>query len=1328
MKSVFTAINIFILSLIISIRNVISLIELNFPSAISLLNGNIFVVEKKGIFVYDEQLKNIIYNYNFKEESEQINSLSSLSAINIKLKNNYIICLINLKVYFFDYEGKLIKETEKIITDENIYYPTLIPIPFSNDNFYYYIIGYLSYSNEKSCYIFKLLYYKINLYDNTNNFISDLTLDIFTSSFWKDKYAFLNQGLSCDYMQDATNKGDNYLTCFFIVQESTKPALSHNFFDVTTSIISINNKYYYDYIKSLNEVRSIQSVVTNNRQNAFVCLLFTDKSLDCYKFHYEDGFWTDSASFYQNIKINFDCRSDLYGYGMKLNYLVNMQNIALSCINSNSTVQAMFFDDSLNFVKSSEQFTDCDSIYGHSILYSKNYSDYYVVSDVICNNIIRAFEPLIGTLSEIEIIDIIPPTQKHEIFFEFEEEEKSEEKINEEMIEQNYEKENEQLIEEEFKQQFDCSGLEKCKECNEESFNKKLCIICNNEKKYYYLNHVPSEPRNKYINCVNETTKPSRYYFNKKNEDYEPCFITCASCEYGGNYEENNCTSCDDVYYIKNPEDENSSNCVIKCKYFYYIQDDVYTCTDIPFCPEDYNYLIRAKSKCTDNCSKDKEYKYNYNRECFKQCPNNTKDYNNAHICKDIIKNNECFLTESETNFINENISFNEIENFVIKYISEFNYTDNHVSLYKNNDYTITIYIKNKCIFELNLGLPEIDFGTCYKKLLNNNESLNEKLIIAIIDKKIDLKNTRKVLKYRIFSPLTGKYLNSDEICKEDKIIVTESIEDKLLDLKINLNILRDFVNDGVDIFNLSSPFYNDLCYQYNSTKDIPLKDRILEFFPNITLCDEGCDLKGINMTTIIAICECYYSESKREDELKNKVLEQAQINTFEEIISSSNIYVVKCIKLVFNTNIIKKCYGSFIILFLIIIEIICTTYYCLRNIFSINKYIFGITNKFIKSLLPKDIISKNNNKVKKKAKKLLKENKNNAPPKIDIKDRKQIINNNQENITIIKKSKNSNILSINGNLSLTDNKNKKTKIKKNYEAINSNKISINNHENIKEQEGIKYKENSNIDFSNISDKSLISPQKLIFPQDYNSLFQNIKDDIDINMDEYLEVEYNDMDYDEAIRKDHRKFCASFADKLKDNQIIINTFFLYEPIKPKAIKIILLILQIKLYFFVNGLFYDEEYISKIYHLEKDTFLTIADRFFDNLIYSALVGIIVSYIIEFLFIEEKKIKKILKMEKENIFILKYEMIKILKSIKTRYLLFIIISFFISIIALIHILCFNIVYYHTMEEWIIFSIIIILSIQIATFLICLFETCLRFISFKFKSEKLFKLSNI
>ena len=132
-------------------------------------------------------------------------------------------------------------------------------------------------------------------------------------------------------------------------------------------------------------------------------------------------------------------------------------------------------------------------------------------------------------------------------------------------------------------------------------------------------------------------------------------------------------------------------------------------------------------------------------------------------------------LNRKDYNAINESITFNEVEMLTIKYLYEFNYTDSHISLYKNGDYTVTIYIKSKCIFELGLGIPEIDFGSCYEKVKNQYGLISRELIIAIIDKKVS-QNERKVIKYGMFSPLTGEYLDSNIICQEDKITFTESI------------------------------------------------------------------------------------------------------------------------------------------------------------------------------------------------------------------------------------------------------------------------------------------------------------------------------------------------------------------------------------------------------------------------------------------------------------------------------------------------------------------------------------------------------------------------
>ena len=517
MNSSYNHINILILYIIILIKEVTS-VDFSFPSAISLPNGNIFIVEKEGIFVYDEQLMNIIHNYPFETEAEKISDVNSLSNIIIKFQDNYIISLINLKIYFFDSEGNKLLITDKIITDENFSYPDLIPINLGIANSYHYVIGYFLYEDSK--YKLKLILYKINLLTNNNEQIKELVLDVFRSSRWGNNRLFANKGLACGYMQHIDYNTDNFLVCFFIFNKDSTLSLSHHYFQITDSSLEKNTDYKYGYIDNLYDVKQIKMVTRSDRKESMVCLLFTNEDLECNKFYYPGGLFDDSGQFYQNIITNFNCRSELYG--MKLNYLTDDKKIVLSCINNISLVQALFFDDNLNSKNSYEQFTNCTSIYGHSVLILKNSSAYYVISDAICDNVKRSFEPLEGSLSPIQIIDIVTPTQISGITNSFEvekengeetgiekevfeeekneeegrketkieeeieiEEEKQREEKGEEKKEENEEKEKTEIIED----KFDCSTLEKCGECDKESFDDNLCIKCNEEKNYYYLNN-----------------------------------------------------------------------------------------------------------------------------------------------------------------------------------------------------------------------------------------------------------------------------------------------------------------------------------------------------------------------------------------------------------------------------------------------------------------------------------------------------------------------------------------------------------------------------------------------------------------------------------------------------------------------------------------------------------------------------------------------------------------------------------------------------------------------------------------------------------------------
>ena len=678
------------------------------------------------------------------------------------------------------------------------------------------------------------------------------------------------------------------------------------------------------------------------------------------------------------------------------------------------------------------------------------------------------------------------------------------------------------------------------------------------------------------------------------------------------------------------------------------------------------------------------------------------------------------------------------------QYSKEFGYTDNHVSLYKNDIYTITLYKNGECISDLSLQIPEIDFGECYQKV-KNNKQIEENLVIAIVDKKTEGSNYHKMISYSIFEPKEGVQLPIDDICKDDKIVLQESLINKINDTNINMNSILHLTGQNIDIFNLSSDFYTDICYHYDSNidKDVALKDRVLLYYPNITLCEDSCETKGVHIETLKAICECKINN--KENILSNNILYQSQIGQIEEMISNTNIGIIKCYKDIFKYKYFISSTGGFIILSLIFVQIICTIIYSWNNLYKIRKYIFMITNKYLFYLSnPNNNLPFQNNSIPstEKAK---------APPKKnkiierqaslnETKGRKNIRRHKGKGKTTINKKivfsvKTNDIINNYNNDTIGNNKNLNYK-KINNNSGNNNVLSISKNliddknklgRNKKTKTFVSKSKKMSYEYSGNLSNTPFNNSKLSDDRNtQNTMLINLNDNLDIDINEYLITEIDDMDYDDAKKKDQRKFCVYFGDKLKSNQIILNTFFYYEPFKPRAIKIILFILQIDLYFFVNGLFYNEEYVSKIFHLEKDTFYESSQRFIGNFFYAALVGVIVNYIIVCFFIDEKKLKGILKREKENIFILKYEVVQLTKDIKKRYIFFIIISFIITILTWFHISCFNTVYPHMKKEWIIFSLLIIIFMQILSMLVCFLETILRFISFRCKSEKIYKIS--
>ena len=897
-------------------------------------------------------------------------------------------------------------------------------------------------------------------------------------------------------------------------------------------------------------------------------------------------------------------------------------------------------------------------------------------------------------VENIEEEEKVEKKEKEEEENKFKKEEIEEENIKEEI--------EEQFIKEETKV-IDCD-LEKCSLCDYNSKQKNLCIKCNYAQNYYPIKQYEDSIEK---DCFNSLTIPKNYYLNTDKKYYEVCYISCNTCLNFGNKTNHNCETCAKGYtFLKDEDIKYSKNCYNICPYNYYFSKyGDYTCTEDSICPENYPFYVKNIKKCTNNCLLEKDYIYQYSGECYKNCPSETK--NDTFICIDIDKNN-CKLYSQE---INTNINLQDvIETKTIYYSQEFNYTENHVSLYNNNNYTMAIYKNLDCINELELEIPQIDFGECYNNIQKDNNLINEKLIILSID---FYNNTNNNSYYGFYNPNTGEKLNTTNSCKNETIIIKENILSSLNENEKNAVLY--LAKQNINAFDPNGFFYTDICSKFISPnkKDLTLKDRISTYFKNnITLCDDGCNYKGVNITSMLAICECKFRDLFNiidVDYINNNILYSQAMEQLAEILSSVNINVLKCYKTVFKVEYFKNCVGGFIIMTLIICQIICSIIFYTNDIKNIFKFIGDkkdLYEKYIKSKKDsKKVRNRRRNRNRTKTKK------GNPPPKNRTKKKtklKILQNDNPE--SSLKKSM-SELLPKNNNNNynrkssgdsmniLTNIKHKKTKKKLVNSIINSNNIIINKFKNIN---------NCKFNKDNI---------KKITQQQY------------CDMEKYLEEPLDELEYEDVLIKENRSMSVYLCEKIKEKQIIINSFFVKDDIISKSQKIILFIVYIDIFFVVNALFYNEKYISELYNSNKrETYFSFVKRSVNRFIYSIFMSSFVKYLIECFFVEEKKIREILLLSQQTKINIGIEMLNLMKRIKINTRNFIITSYCITAVSWFYISCFNNVYPYSKSEWIKSSYWFIMIMQLIYIVFAFLQTIFRYLGIKYKSESLFNFSQL
>ena len=110
------------------------------------------------------------------------------------------------------------------------------------------------------------------------------------------------------------------------------------------------------------------------------------------------------------------------------------------------------------------------------------------------------------------------------------------------------------------------------------------------------------------------------------------------------------------------------------------------------------------------------------------------------------------------------------------------------------------------------------------------------------------------------------------------------------------------------------------------------------------------------------------------------------------------------------------------------------------------------------------------------------------------------------------------------------------------------------------------------------------------------------------------------------------------------------------------------------------------------------------------------------------VEEKRFKKLLINNQKDIIKLKIEVAKLNDLIQKRIIIFFIIVLAVFIFSFLHIVSFNYVFHYTQFEWIKSSIFIFIIIELLMIIVCLLYTFIRKMSYKCKSDRMFRLSQI
>ena len=391
----------------------------------------------------------------------------------------------------------------------------------------------------------------------------------------------------------------------------------------------------------------------------------------------------------------------------------------------------------------------------------------------------------------------------------------------------------------------------------------------------------------------------------------------------------------------------------------------------------------------------------------------------------------------------------------------------------------------------------EKDLDYIYR-IFNLNKETDKKFIIVNDSKSNNSQKATSDYNYKIILENSTE-LNLSKINEDYFIDFYVPIKD--LDLA-NYNHSIYFSDQGYDIYNKSSDFYNEFCSPaFQGENDITLKDRKKYIYPNnVTLCEENCIYNGVEIENERVICSCNLNQNNSyEDSIEeNYFLVEDNGNFFTYFLDHVNYNVYKCFNLLFSFNNLKDNYAFYAVLGVFLLIIILNLIFVFYSLPTMKKSMLADmpTKQKIKIETKKELIKIRNN-----SRRLIGHN--------------PVKKNNKSIIRKIQKGKTFTKTNTNTNKKLILNKRKKFKSLSKKSFNKKNKICLNT--------------------KNYNDNKNHSKDNLLFKQ------RNV-----IKKEKFAQLnneEINDLPFTQAIKFDKRNifqiFCSIIIQKLE----LINLIF-----------------------------------------------------------------------------------------------------------------------------------------------------------------------------------------